>query len=430
MKKKTINTIQRILIVLLTVLVGFSFTGSAIAFENVEVISDALGTPTFEVITDENAANEDTEYYKSEYPDIPSLIAAGKLMVEEVVAEGTVLLKNENNALPLKEGERNISIFGTTSADPVYSGTGSGKVDVKQAISFYTAFQEAGLNLNPVLTENYSGAWFTAPAYGEEYNSDIHFRRNVALWAGAGASYISEVPWSLVAETAESSFAKYGDAAVYIFGRIGGEGADLRMNDSPDGYNGDYLHLSEKEMETLKGLKALKDQGVFKKIIVIINSASMVACDFLKDDSFGVDAALLAGNLGSTGTRAVGKILTGEVVPSGHVTDTIWMDNTMNPVNVVFGYREYQDSEKYNLISLGGSMFANEPTLNSYVVYQEGMYLGYRYTETRYEDYVAGVENVGEYDYEKVVAYPFGYGISYTDFSYSDFSAKKTDNRT
>ena len=137
------------------------------------------------------------------------------------------------------------------------------------------------------------------------------------------------------------------------------------MNDSPDGYNGDYLHLSEKEMETLKGLKALKDQGVFKKIIVIVNSASMVACDFLKDDSFGVDAALLAGNLGSTGTRAVGKILTGEVVPSGHVTDTIWMDNTMNPVNVVFGYREYQDSEKYNLISLGGSMFANEPTLNS-----------------------------------------------------------------
>ena len=85
MKKKTVNTIQRILIVLLTVLVGFSFTGSAIAFENVEVISDALGTPTFEVITDENAANEDTEYYKSEYPDIPSLIAAGKLMVEEVL---------------------------------------------------------------------------------------------------------------------------------------------------------------------------------------------------------------------------------------------------------------------------------------------------------------------------------------------------------
>ena len=353
MKKKTVNTIQRILIVLLTVLVGFSFTGSAIAFENVEVISDALGTPTFEVITDESAANEDTEYYKSEYEDIPSLIAAGKLMVEEVVAEGTVLLKNENNALPLKYGERNISVFGTTSADPVYSGTGSGKVDVKQAINFYTSFQEAGLTLNPVLTENYAGAWFTAPAYGEEYDPDIHFRRNVATWAGAGASYISEVPWSLVTETAESSFAKYGDAAVYIFGRIGGEGADLRMNDSPDGYNGDYLHLSEKEMETLRGLKALKDQGVFKKIIVIINSASMVACDFLKDDSFGVDAALLAGNLGSTGTRAIGKILTGEVVPSGHVTDTIWMDNTMNPVNVVFGYREYQDSEKYNLISLG-----------------------------------------------------------------------------
>ncbi len=430
MKKKTVNTIQRILIVLLTVLTGFSFTGSAIAFENVEVISDALGAKTYEIIQDESAANEDTEYYKSDYADIPSLIEAGKAMVEEVVAEGAVLLKNENNALPLAEGERSISVFGTTSADPVYSGTGSGKVDVKQAVNYYTSFEEAGLTLNPVLTENYSGAWFTAPEYGEEYNPDIHFRRNVSVWAGESASLISEVPWTLVTETAGDSFAKYGDAAVYIFGRIGGEGADLRMNDSPDGWNGDYLHLSEKEMETLKGLKALKDEGVFKKIIVVINSASMVACDFLKDDAYDVDAALWVGNLGSMGTRAVGKILTGEVVPSGKITDTIWMDNTQNPVNVVFGYREYEDSAKYNLISLGGSMFSNEPTLNSYVVYEEGMYLGYRYTETRYEDYVAGAENVGEYDYEKVVAYPFGYGISYTTFSYSDFSAKKTDGRT
>ena len=430
MKKKTVNTIQRILIVVLTVLLGFSFTGSAIAFENIEVISDALGTPTFEVITDESAANEDTEYFKSEYPDIPSLIQAGRLMVEEVVAEGAVLLKNENNALPLKEGERNISVFGTTSADPVYSGTGSGKVDVKQCVDYYTSFSDVGLKLNPVLTENYSGAWFTTPAYKEEYNPEIHFRRNVTAWAGEGASFISEVPWNKVVEAAEDSFQEYGDAAVYIFGRVGGEGADLHMNDSPDGYMGDYLHLSEKEMETLRGLKALKDQGVFKRIIVIMNSASVVACDFLKDEDYGVDAALWVGNLGSTGTRAVGKILTGEVVPSGRATDTFWYDNNQNPVNVVYGYREYQDSEKYNLISLGGTMFANEPTLNSYVVYQEGMYLGYRYTETRYEDYVTGAENVGEYDYEKVVAYPFGHGLSYTTFSYSDFSAKKIDSRT
>ena len=430
MKKKTVNTIQRILIVLLTVLLGFSYTGSAIAFENVEVISDALGVPTYEIITDENAANEDTQYYKSEFSDLAEVIEAGNRMVEEVVAEGAVLLKNENHALPLLEGERKISVFGTTSADPVYSGTGSGKVDVKQCVDYYSSFEAAGLTLNPILTENYTTTWFTAPEYGEEYNPDIHFRRNVAAWAGAGASYISEVPWATVMEVAEDSFAQYGDAAVYIFGRIGGEGADLRMDDSPDGFQGDYLHLSEKEMDTLKGIKALKDQGIIKRTIVIINSASMVACDFLKDESFGVDAAIWTGNLGSHGTRAIGKILTGEVVPSGKITDTIWMDNAQNPVNVVFGYREYKDSEKYNLISLGGSMFANEPTLNSYVVYQEGMYLGYRYTETRYEDYVTGAENAGDFDYDKVVAYPFGYGISYTEFEYSDFSAKKTDTRT
>ena len=430
MKKKTVKLMQRILIVLFTVLLGFSYTGSVIAMENVEVISDALGTPTFEIITDENAAQEDTEYFKSEYEDIPTLIAAGKDMVEEVVAEGAVLLKNDNQALPLREGERKISVFGTTSADPVYSGTGSGKVDVKQAVGYYASFAEAGLELNPVLTDKYAGEWFTAPEYGEEYNPDIHFRRNAALWAGAGANYISEVPWATVEAAAADSFAQYGDAAIYIIGRIGGEGGDSHMNDAPDSWKGDYLHLSEKEMDTIRGLKTLKDQGVFKRIIVIINSASVVACDFLKDESFGVDAALWVGNLGSTGTRAVGKLLTGEVVPSGHATDTFWYDNEQNPVNVVYGYREYQDAEKYGLISLGGSMFANEPTLSSYVVYQEGMYLGYRYTETRYEDYVTGAAKVGDYDYEKVVAYPFGHGLSYTSFAFSDFSAEKIDGRT
>lgn len=437
MKKKAIKLMQKIIVVVLTLVLGISCTGTVIALENVDAINSAMGTTSFEIKVNEDAANQDTEYYKTEYTDLSSLIEAGAAMTEEVMAEGAVLLKNENNALPLTADGRKVSVFGITSADPIYGGTGSGSVDTSKAVSFYAGFENAGIDMNPALTENYSTTWFAAPnpgnfwkgEPGEPYDASIHFRRHSAGWAGADGIYIGGVPWEMVEAAAGDSFSEYGDAAIYIIGRVGGEGADLKMTGAVDGYKGDFLHLTQKEMDTMRALKALKDQGVFKKIIVIVNSASMLSADFISDGQYDIDAALWVGTLGQNGGAAVGKLLTGEYVPSGKLSDTFWMSHEMNPVNVNYGYWEYQNAKEYGILSKQGNMFVPEPTLHAYTVYQEGMYLGYRYTETRYEDAVMGAANVGDFDYSKVVAFPFGHGLSYTSFSYSNFKAVKQGDR-
>lgn len=437
MKKKIIKLLQRIAAVVLTLIFGISCTGTVIALENADAINSALGTASFELIANEDAASADTEYYKSDYTDLATLVQAGADMTEEVMSEGAVLLKNNNKALPLASGGK-VSVFGVTSADPIYGGTGSGSVDASMAVSFYNGFESAGLVLNPTLKESYLTTWYTAPASGnmmtgegiEAYDPTIHFRRSSLGWAGSKGIYIGGVAWDMVTETAGSSFATYGDAAIYIVGRVGGEGSDLSKDNAADGYNGDFLHLTQREMDTLAGLKKLKDQGVFKKIIFIYNGASMLAADFINDEQYGIDAALWVGTLGQNGGTAVGKLLTGEYVPSGKLSDTFWMSHEMNPVNVNYGYWEYEDAKEYGILSKQGNMFVPEPTLHAYTVYQEGMYLGYRYTETRYEDALMGAANVGDFDYTKVVAFPFGYGKSYTDFSYNNFKAVKEGERS
>lgn len=436
MKKKTVELLQRLAITATTVVYGVSFTGNLIALENADAINSALGTSSFKTVKSEDADSQDTEYYKSDYEDLGSLIQAGADMTEEVMSEGAVLLKNDNNALPLASASK-VSVFGVTSADPIYGGTGSGSVDASKAVSFYDGFENAGLELNPTLKENYLTTWYTAPDTGNwrgegagTYDPSIHFRRCTLGWSGSKGLYIGGVDWNYVTEAAGDTFAQYGDAAIYITGRIGGEGSDLSMDGASDGYNGDFLHLTQREMDTLAGLKALKDQGVFKKIIFIYNGASMLSADFINDEKYGIDAAMWVGTLGQNGGSAVGKLLTGEYVPSGRLTDTFWMSHEMNPVNVNFGYQVYENAAELGIESKQGNMFVPEPTLHAYTVYQKGMYLGYRYTETRYEDTVLGAANAGDYDYSQVVAYPFGYGESYTDFAYSNFKAEKQGDRT
>lgn len=413
--KKSLLLTRKIVMVTSLILSGFLLTGTVIANENATAINQALGIETSYVAG--GGSGEDTEYFKSDYDNLSDLIEHTKEMCEAVEAEGAVLLKNEDNALPLAEGERNVSLFGVTSADPVYGGTGSGSIGESDC-DFVNAFKDAGFNLNPVLEEAYAGEW----------NTDPYVRKTAS-------GHIGEVPWETVQAKASSSYSEYSDAAIFIVGRQCGEGKDCKNYgddaiDNNDGLGNDYLGLNANELSVLKGLSNLRDVGVFKRLIVIINSASQIECDFLKSSEYSVDAALWIGTTGKYGNAAVAKILNGEVNPSGRMTDTIWMNNAMNPVNVNYGYWEYDGYEQYITNSHVGGINAPEPSLTCYVVYQEGMYLGYKYTETRYEDYVMGAENVGDYNYDEVVAYPFGYGLSYSEFTYSDFVAERTEQGT
>lgn len=440
--KKVPSLLQRILITFLVLAFGFTSVGTQIAWANSIVINGFLGSKSFEVIEDPEAANLDTEYFKTDYAQLGDLIKAGALMTEEVMIEGAVLLKNENNALPLTKQSK-VSVFGTASADPVYGGTGSGSVDTSKAIDFTTAFESengANLILNPTLKENYAGEWFTKPAGGgwppvyEDYDGSVHFRRHDSFYFdGSGEKYIGEVPWNLVEDAAGNTFAAYGDAAIYIIARVGGEGTDSKKVGAADGLNGDYLTLNQKERDTLAALSKLREQGVFQRLIVILNGAIVPELDFLQSSDFAVDAALWVGGLGQNGATGVGKLLVGDYVPSGRASDTLWYDNSQNPVNVNFGVFQFTNESDFTSLGVPLHQGYNDvlrPAHTSYVVYQEGLYVGYKYTETRYEDFVMSTENVGSFDYAKAVAYPFGFGLSYTQFEFSNFSVSKTDVRT
>ena len=161
----------------------------------------------------------------------------------------------------------------------------------------------------------------------------------------------------------------------------------------------------------MANVKALKDAGKIGKIIVLINTSNALQVDFLKNNEFGVDATLWIGGVGQTGLEAVAEILNGTVNPSGSLADTYCFDNYSSPV-----------MQNYTPIQYEGDLTQIPGHADTYMIYQEGIYVGYKYYETRYEDTVMGTGNTAGYNYSDDVAFPFGYGLSYTTFEYSDMT--------
>lgn len=403
-------------------LLGIMILGSTIANENAAQISGFLNTPSFQIIQQGNASG-DSEYYKSRFDNLESLISAGRALGETAMAEGAVLLKNENQALPLSAGENAISLFGIGCVDPAYGGTGSGLVDVSTAPTYKDALERnENFRVNDVLWN-----WYSDPAQ-EQYKRGIGDTGPGVK----GAKSIGEAPWQEVNAANQDSFVQFGDAAIVVFARLGGEGSDMPRGDRSlsrlddytgtmgDTTNGDYLKLSPKEQDLLKGIKQKKDEGVFNKVVVLINAANQIEAEFINDPSYGIDAALWIGTPGQTGLYAVSDILSGKINPSGKLSTTFWRTHDKNPSLANFGVSMYDGAP--NAVNTDGSPQQDK----YYVVYQEGIYLGYKYTESRYEDYVMNTPNAGSYLYGETVSYPFGYGRSYSDFAYSNFHIKKT----
>ncbi len=407
---------KKIVSLLFGVLFAFLITGTVIASENSGAISSFLNAKTFEVI-DNSDGTEDTNYFPSKYDSLADLIPDTQEIGELAEAEGAVLLKNDNNALPLLDGDRNVTLFGVTSTDPVYGGTGSGAVNTSTAPSFKTAMEESGFTINDAVWDYYLNT-----SYGR-YSQPIPG----GGW-GANYNYVNEAPWSEVEDAAAASFATYGDAAIVILGRVGGEGADMLADTHPDedATDSNYLKLTGREKTLLSEVADRKGTD-FNKVIVLFNTANQIEASFINDPQYEIDAALWIGGVGQVGLYAVADILAGEVNPSGHLSDTFWLDHSQNPVSSNFGVYAFGDLDSYDTDTLYGVQ--NNSLYTNYVVYQEGIYLGYRYTETRYEDFVMDRSNVGNFDYEEVVAYPFGFGLSYSSFEFSDYEVtKKGDN--
>lgn len=408
--KKILTPISKVLLVLFTFIYGVIALGGAIANNHADTVTDFLGQHTNNIVHIDDSDMGDTGYYKSQYKSVKQVRGAGIEYSQKVMEEGAVLLRNENNALPLALGEK-VSLFSVSSAKPVISGyRESGKSN--GVVSFKDGLEAAGLVVNAELFN-----WYAASNYG---------RKSIFGNSSFGNVYtIGEAPWSALPAVKTASGYK---TAIFVLSRIAGEATDVQMRDlgekkysNPygtfDARGGNYLILSDEERNVLQNLKDEKAKNIFDKIVVIMNATNQVACDF--EEEFGVDALLYTGSIGTAGTKGIGRILTGAVNPSGKLSDTFWKDHYLNPVHANWGPKSFNGSTATRYEGFG---YTNDgsPT----VVYQESIYVGYRYTETRYEDVVMDTEKVGEYDYNKVVAYPFGYGLSYTDFSYSDFTTK------
>ena len=423
---KTVSFIARIFLVIFIFIYGVVNVGGQMAMANAAVISKFLGQDGFNLIKDETiGADEalDTEYFKTVYNSVAELKANGEKLTQTVMEEGAVLLKNDNNALPLSSTDK-ISLFSASSVNPIYSGYREHNDKSKGSTNLIDGFREAGLDVNESLYN-----WYKSSGYGRQYIN------GPGLYAIVN---INEASWNEIPD--DVKYASGYNTAVFVLSRIGGEGTDNQMFDNGesnnnrgiewDGYNGNYLALSEDERSVLQGLKAAKDAGKYDKIIVLCNFTNQVMLDFVDDPAYGVDAVLYSGGIGSKGSVAIGNILSGKVNPSGKLSDTFWKNHYLNPVHANYGqYKldtskigDYYAYSSYIYYDTNGKEIASSAgNQNGYVVYQEGIYVGYRYTETRYEDKVMGNGNAGDFNYSAAVSYPFGYGLSYTNFEYSDY---------
>lgn len=385
------------IMVALLVLVYF---GGTIANDFSGQINSFLGISTSKTISkDGGNIGGDTyqRYYESEFSSIADLKAAGLAKVREVEGEGAVLLKNDNHTLPLEGKE--LSLFGATAISPVYGGTGSGAVSSADAPTYQQVLTESGYTVvNQALLD-----WYYDSEKGRDFDE----------------GNINEASWKQIQKSKAVDSFGHGETAIFVVGRTGGEANDLKSVNHDDGMNGDYLTLNDNERDILEGLKEYKEEGKISSIVMLINSANPISAAFIDDEDYGIDAALWIGSVGQTGLYAVADILSGAVNPSGSLPDTWWTDNLLNPAMANFGSYTYARSENYKL-------GANTRAYNMYVVYQEGIYVGYRYAETRYEDVVLGTPGAGDYEYSDVVAYPFGYGLSYTTFELSDMEVSKS----
>ena len=361
-------------------------------------VASQFGSGTYTFTNSEESADWDTEYYSADFDSIEDVDAAAKELVEEISGGGIVLAKNEGASLPLKAGA-SVTMLGRSAADPVFGGSGSGSVDTNSAVTARGGLENAGFQVNDeVFAAIEAFAAENPRGYIEMDRPDI------------STYYIGEMPVGDY-QAQQATFADYSDAAVVYIGRPGGEGGDLARDmtgwddNAVDGQHQLELNKDEKDLIALA-------KANFETVVVVVNASTTLEMGALQDDP-EVDAILLAGSPGATGLNALGKILSGDVNPSGRTSDLWAADFTADPTFVNFGEFVYENIEASFPVSSIETATSNATITSDapFVNYAEGIYFGYRYYET------AAAE--GFINYDDAVVYPFGYGLSFTDFTWA-----------
>lgn len=334
-------------------------------------------------------------------------IAASEQLVKDIADEGIVLLKNEGNALPLS-GVTKLNVFGWSSTNPIYGGTGSGSVDTTTCISLLKGLENVGFELNSTISDFYTAYRDSRPPVemgGQDWTIP---EPTIEEYEAAG-----------IFENAKS----FSDTAVIVIARTGGENADLptsltdedtfehvggwagysgvRYSSNPDDIDPSksYLELSNREIAMVE--RVTKE---FDNVIVVINSASAMELGWL-DQYDSINGAVWMAGPGQTGFESLGRVLKGDVNPSGRLVDTYVYDLHAIPAFNWVGSFKYDGSTPLVATDTAAWLYAS---FNNYV---EGIYVGYKFYETAAEE--------GFLDYDATVQYPFGYGLSYTSFDQS-----------
>lgn len=333
-------------------------------------------------------------------------IEESEQLVQDIANEGIVLLKNEGNALPL-DGVSKLNVFGWSSTNPIYGGTGSGSVDTSTCVTLLQGLEDAGYELNTDISDFYVNFLAERPPV-EMGGQD---------WTIPEPS-IQEYEDAGIFENAKD----FSDTAVVVIARTGGENADLPTSITDEdtfehvggwaGYSGvrytsyeddvdpskSYLELSNREQAMVK--RVCEE---FNNVVVVVNSANAMELGWL-DEYDSIKGALWMAGPGQIGFEALGKVLNGSVNPSAKLVDTYVYDlHTIPAFSYIGNYAyDYKTSNELMATETAGWLSA------SFTNYVEGIYVGYKYFET------AAAEGI--IDYDSVVQYPFGYGLSYTEF--------------
>ena len=382
---------------LAAVLLAGVFAGGSAASANEQAIRLALGQKNYVA-----EGEEGPQYFDAAYKDPAELREDCAVMGRDIAREGIVLLRNESDVLPLRKGAA-VSVFGKAAVRPVLSST----ADVKGAQSFREALEEEKIRVNDKLWE------FTNRGGGNSFSKKVE--KSLENFSEAAIVVIgrsgSDTDLNEPAYREEEAGTEEADAKA---AGTGGEAEKADAKDEKADAKDEKADAAAEQTQgeaEITGAKALQLTAEerellayvrerFESVIVVLNTENPMETGFL--DEFGVSACLWTGALGRDGLTALAEVISGKVNPSGRLPDTFVYNSFSAPASANLGdYTVKNSKEEYG---------------SSYLVYEEGIYVGYRYYETRYEDTVLGTNSKSAFDYEKEVAYPFGYGLSYTTF--------------
>ncbi len=339
---------------------------------------------------------------------------AAKENIEDLEEEGAVLMQNDDNVLPLKNNK--VNIFGIRAYDSFYTGGGSSGCKHDDDVTLEDALTEDGFEYNTTLKNLYAN-WYNDEKVSTD-DAEMETKKSSSnemdiLMGGASAT--AELPASALTDEIMQEAADYSDTAIIVIGRVGTEGADVELED---------LYLKEDEEQMVD-----KVCDTFDNVVVLLNTGCYMDISWIADRP-NIKGVIYEGLPGNTGHNAIADILKGEVNPSGRTADTWAYDVTDQPSAVMTTTAKWYSVADNKVIEdtsseeaaeeetqTEGYTFSNMDDTVYFSNYYEGIYVGYRYYETRYMD--------DEATYQEKVVYPFGYGLSYTNFEWetTDFQA-------